>query len=69
MATPPHIGVKEGYFTWLSRQDNYPQRLGTRPRLIAQKFDGSMRRIQLRRPPVAEDVERLAVQMAEENPT
>jgi transposase InsO family protein len=38
-------------------------------RLIAQKFDGSTRRPQLGRPPVAEEVERLAVQMAEENPT
>jgi putative transposase len=36
-------------------------------RLIAQKFDGSMRRGQLGRPPVAEEVEWLAVQMAEEN--
>src|SRR2546428_2547661 len=38
-------------------------------RLIAQKFDGSPRRPQLGRPPVAEEIERLAVQMAEENPT
>lgn len=38
-------------------------------RLIAQKFDGSKRRTQLGRPPVAEEVERLGVQMAEENPT
>jgi putative transposase len=38
-------------------------------RLIAQKFDGSTRRKQLGWPPVAEEVERLAVQMAEENPT
>jgi putative transposase len=38
-------------------------------RLIAQKFDGSKRRTQLGRPPVAEEVERLAVQMAAENPT
>ena len=37
--------------------------------LIAQKFDGSTRRAQLGRPPVAEEVERLTVQMAEENPT
>src|SRR5215475_4455022 len=37
--------------------------------LIAQKFDGSPHRSQLGRPPVAEEVERLAVQMAEENPT
>ena len=38
-------------------------------RLIAQKFDGSKHRGQLGRPPVAEEVERLAVQMAEENST
>jgi putative transposase len=38
-------------------------------RLIAQKFDGSKRRTQLGRPPVAEEVEWLAVQMAEENAT
>src|SRR3712207_1971162 len=38
-------------------------------RLIAQKFAGSTRPTQLGRPPVAEEVERLAVQMAEENPT
>src|SRR2546422_3401703 len=38
-------------------------------RLIAQKFDGSTHRSQRGRPPVAEEVERLAVQMAEENPT
>src|SRR5262249_44040989 len=38
-------------------------------RLIAQKFDGSTHRSQLGRPPVAEEVERLMVQMAEENPT
>jgi putative transposase len=38
-------------------------------RLIAQKFDGSTHRARLGRPPVAEEVERLAVQMAEENPT
>jgi putative transposase len=37
--------------------------------LIAQKFDGSKRRTPHGRPPVAEEVERLAVQMAEENPT
>jgi transposase InsO family protein len=37
--------------------------------LIAQKFDGSKRRTPRGRPPVAEEVERLAVQMAEENPT
>jgi putative transposase len=38
-------------------------------RLIAQKFDGSTRRTQRGRPPVAEEIERLAVQMAEENPS
>src|SRR6266487_4082806 len=38
-------------------------------RLIAQKFDGSMRRTQRGRPPVAEEIERLVVQMAEQNPT
>ena len=38
-------------------------------RLIAQKFDGSTLRTQLGRPPVAEEVERLVVQKAEENPT
>ena len=38
-------------------------------RLIARKFDGSKRRTQRGRPPVTEEVERLAVQMAEENPT
>lgn len=38
-------------------------------RLIAQKFDGSKRRPQVGRPPVAEEVEQLTVQMAEENPT
>src|SRR2546421_2637396 len=38
-------------------------------RLIAQKFDGSKHRCQLGRPSVAEEVERLAGQMAEENPT
>ena len=38
-------------------------------RLIAQQFDGSTRRTQRGRPPVAEEVERLAVQMAEENPS
>jgi putative transposase len=37
--------------------------------LIARKFDGSTRRTQLGRPPVEEEVERLAVQMAEENPS
>ncbi len=37
--------------------------------LIARKFDGSKRRTQRGRPLVAEEVERLAVQMAEENPT
>src|SRR5438128_6966480 len=35
-------------------------------RLIAQKFDGNTRRLQLGRPPVAEEVERLTVQRAEE---
>src|SRR3989475_2406722 len=38
-------------------------------RLIAQKFDGSTHRSQRGRPPVAEETERLTVQMAEENPT
>jgi transposase InsO family protein len=38
-------------------------------RLIAQKFDGSKRRTPRGRPPVAEEIEQLAVQMAEENPT
>src|ERR687888_2570418 len=38
-------------------------------RLIAQKFDGSTRRTQLGRPPVAEEVEQLTIQMAEENPS
>src|SRR5919202_2050330 len=38
-------------------------------RLIAHKFDGSPHRSQLGRPPVAAEIERLAVQMAEENPT
>jgi len=37
--------------------------------LMAQKFDGSKRRTQLGRPPVAEEIERLAVQMAEEHPS
>jgi transposase InsO family protein len=37
--------------------------------LIAQKFDGSKCRTSRGRPRVAEEVERLAVQMAEENPT
>jgi putative transposase len=37
-------------------------------RLIAQKFDGSTRRTQCGRPLVAEEIERLTVQMAEENP-
>jgi putative transposase len=36
-------------------------------RLIAQKFDGSPRRTQLGRPPVAEEIEQLVVRMAEEN--
>jgi transposase InsO family protein len=38
-------------------------------RLIAQKFDGSIHRSHLGRPPMAEEGERLAVQMTEENPT
>jgi hypothetical protein len=38
-------------------------------RLIAQKFDGSKRRTQRGRPPAAAEIERLVVQMAEENPT
>lgn len=38
-------------------------------RLIAQKFDGSKHRTQLGRPPVAEEIEQLTVQMAEENPS
>jgi putative transposase len=38
-------------------------------RLIAQKFDGSPRRIQLGRPPVTEEIEQLVVRMAEENPS
>ena len=38
-------------------------------RLIAQKFDGSERRTQLGRPAVAEEVEQLTIQMAEENPS
>jgi putative transposase len=38
-------------------------------RLIAQKFDGSKQRRQLGRPRVAEEIERLVVRMAEENPT
>ena len=37
--------------------------------LMAQKFDGSTRRTQLGRPPVAEATERLAVQRAEDNPS
>ena len=36
--------------------------------LIARKFDGSQHRQRLGRPPVAEAIERLTVQMAEENP-
>jgi putative transposase len=36
--------------------------------LIARKFDGSQHRQRLGRPPVAEEIERLTVQMAEENP-
>jgi transposase InsO family protein len=38
-------------------------------RLIAQKFDGNSRRIQLGRPPVTEEIEQLVVRMAEENPS
>src|SRR5215475_4291359 len=38
-------------------------------RLIAQKFDGGQPRAQLGRPPVADEAERLTVQMAEENPS
>src|SRR5919199_5842650 len=38
-------------------------------RLIAHKFDGSPHRSPLGRPSVAAEIERLAVQMAEENPT
>jgi homeodomain-containing protein len=38
-------------------------------RLIAQKFDGSKHRTSRGRSRVAEEVDRLAVQMAEENPT
>jgi putative transposase len=38
-------------------------------RLIAEKFDGSIRRQQLGRPRVGEEIERLVVRMAEENPT
>ena len=38
-------------------------------RLIAQRFDGSTHRAPLGRPPVAEEIEQLTVQMAEENPT
>jgi hypothetical protein len=37
-------------------------------RLIAQKFDGSKHRKRLGRPPVAEEVERLAVRMAQDTP-
>ena len=37
-------------------------------RLIAQKFDGSTQRQQRGRPRVAEEIEQLVVQMAEENP-
>jgi hypothetical protein len=37
--------------------------------LMAQQFDGRTRRTQIGRPPVAEEVEGLAVQMAEEHPT
>src|SRR5215471_14661352 len=38
-------------------------------RLIAQKFDGGQHRAPLGRPPVAEEIEPLTVQMANENPT
>jgi transposase InsO family protein len=38
-------------------------------RLIAQKFDGSKHRAPLGRPPVAEEIEQLTVQMAHENPS
>jgi len=38
-------------------------------RLISQKFDGSKHRRQLGRPDVAEEIDRLVVRMAEENPT
>jgi transposase InsO family protein len=38
-------------------------------RLIAQKFDGSKHRAPLGRPPVAEEIKQLTVQMANENPT
>jgi putative transposase len=38
-------------------------------RLIAQKFDGSKHRQQRGRPRVAEEIEQLVVQMAEENAT
>jgi putative transposase len=38
-------------------------------RLIAQKFDGSQHRAQRGRPPVAEEIAQLTVQMAEENPS
>jgi transposase InsO family protein len=38
-------------------------------RLSAQKFDGSKQRAQPGRPLVAEEIEQLTVQMAEENPT
>jgi transposase InsO family protein len=37
--------------------------------LIAQKFDGSKHRRQLGRPRVVEEIERLVLRMAEENPT
>ena len=36
--------------------------------LMARKFDGSEHRQRFGRPPVAEEIERLTVQMAEENP-
>ena len=37
--------------------------------MIARKFDGSKHRAQLGRPPVAEEIEQLTVQMVEENPS
>jgi hypothetical protein len=38
-------------------------------RLIAQKFDGSQQRHQLRRPRIEEEIEQLVIRMAEENRT
>jgi putative transposase len=47
-----------------------PDRLLRWPRCLrAQKFNGRTRRPQRGRPPVAEEIERLAVQMAAEHPT